>query len=574
MSKSLKIRIILSFLVILVSFIYGLPNILMANKLGPDYNPLVISGKSPIARDEAFAYAPFVNYILRGNLFIRDGYVAEYANYPTPYLGETAPSLVFATLAKLSGSVENAFIIGDFIFPPIIFLLLYILAGLFIKHKFFALSTAFLTVIARDFIAVFPYPHETFQYLTFAEGQNYLLYFSRSFHPQVTFICFVTAILLLIKLLKNPSNKLVVLALGLVFGLLFYTYVFHWTYFLLAFSFVFIYFLIRKNFVEVKSLIAVGFLAFFIGSLYFYNTWQFSQLSIADDFIRKTSLHSLSLPLTLFRYLIVAFLFAAIVKLRSHESKVLFFVLLAGISIAPLSRFIIGQDLETFHYLRRAFMPLVTVALFVTIYYLIRSRKAVVLIGSLVIFFVFLFLGLRTQVIATEKILSAHQRNKSQEAVFNWLVTNTPKGSTVGSLDTTFSSLLPVYTKNYVYLPPTDRTITPTAEGVERYAILSILLGADINWQKNNLDNILSYLLLFQAYDDQNNLDFNSPKRLQAEAQIDKIARNNIEKEIEKFKLDYVVVTPDHLPIVHPNLKFTKPLTSIDDYIIFKFQNL
>ena len=570
MSKSLKIQIILSVLVILVSFIYGLPNIIMANKLGSDYNPLVISQKSPIARDEAFAYAPFVNYILRGNLFIRDAYVVEYANYPTPYLGETAPSLVFASLAKLSGSVENAFIIGDFIFPPMIFLLLYILAGLFIKHKLFALTTAFLTVIARDFIAVIPYPHETFQYLTFAEGQNYLLYFSRSFQPQITFIFFVTAILLLIKLLKNPPNKLVILALGLVFGLLFYTYVFYWTYFLLAFSFVFLYFLIRKNFVEVKSLVAVGFLAFLIGSIYLYNTWQFSQLPIADDFIRKTSLHNLSLPLTLLRYLTVAFLFAAIAKLRSHESRVLFFVLLAGISIAPFSRFIIGQDLETFHYLRRALMPLATVALFVTIYYLIRSRKTLILLSSLVIFFVFLFLGLRTQVIATEKILSAHPKNRSQEAVFYWLKENTPEDSVVGSLDTTFNSLVPVYTKNYVYFPPTDRTIAPTVEGVERYAILSKLLGADINWQKNNLDEILSYLFVYQAYDDQNNLDFNSPKRLQAEAQIDKIAGNNTEKEIEKFKLDYVVVTPEHLPIVRPNLKFLKPLTSIDGFVIFQ----
>ena len=125
--------------VILVSFFYGLPNIIMTNKLGSDYNPLVISGKSPIARDEAFAYAPFVNYILEGKLFLRDAYVVEYANYPTPFLGETVPSLIFAALAKLTGSVEKAFIAADFIFPPIIFLLFYILISFFIKHKIMTL---------------------------------------------------------------------------------------------------------------------------------------------------------------------------------------------------------------------------------------------------------------------------------------------------------------------------------------------------------------------------------------------------------------------------------------------------
>ena len=80
MNKLLKTQLILSSLIILVSFIYGLPNIIMINKLGSDYNPLVISDKSPIARDEAFAYAPFVNYILKGNLFLKEAYVAEYAD--------------------------------------------------------------------------------------------------------------------------------------------------------------------------------------------------------------------------------------------------------------------------------------------------------------------------------------------------------------------------------------------------------------------------------------------------------------------------------------------------------------
>lgn len=563
-------KLAISTLIVLVSFIYGLPNIILFNRLGPDYNPLVISGKSPIARDEAFAYAPFVNYILKGKLFLKDAYVAEYANYPTPYLGETAPSIIFAALAQLTGSIEKSFIAADFIFPPIIFLLLYKLISLFINHKLFATSVAFFTVIARDFIAVIPYPHETLQYLTFAEGQNYVLFFSRAFHPQITFIFFVSAILLLIKLLKNPTNKLIILALGLVFGILFYSYIFHWTYFLLAFSFIFLYNLIRKNFPAVKSFIVVGSLAFLVGLFYFHNIWQFSQLPIADDFISKTSLHNLPLPLTLVRYLTIAFLFAIIVRLKSHESSVLFLVLITGVVISPLSKIIIGQDLETFHYLRRALMPLSTTAFFVTIYYLTKSRKSLIFVIPLITLFAALLLGLRTQIVAAEKIQAVHQRNRSQEAVMSWLLNNTPKGSTVGSLDTTFNSLIPVYTKNYVYFPPTDRTITPTAEGVERYAILANILGIDERWQKNNLDNILSYLFVYQAYNDQNNLDLNSSKRYQAEDQIVEVAMSNIEKEISKFKLDYVVVTPEHLPQVHPNQQVIKPITSIDEFIIFQ----
>lgn len=563
-------KLIITILIILVSVIYGLPNIILFSKLGEDYNPLMISGKSRIARDEAFAYAPFVNHILKGYLFLKDVYVAEYTNFPTPFLGETAPSIIFAILARFTGSIEKAFIVGDFIFPPIIFLLLYKLSSFFIKHKLFAASTAFLTVVARDFIAVIPYPHETLQYLTFAEGQNYLLFFSRAFHPQLTFIFFILAILLTIKLLNNPSNKLTTLALGLIFGILFYSYVFHWTYFLLAFLFVVTYSFIKKDLTATRALILSGAIAFFIGSFYIYNSWQFSQLNFVGDFITKTSLHNLPLPLTLLRYLAITLIFLGIFRLKNHESQVVFFVLLAGVTISPLSKLVIGQDLETFHYLRRALMPIATVSFFAIVYYFISKRRLLLIIGSTLIFSASLFLALRTQLIAAEKIQTVHQRDKTQEAVFNWLRQNTPKDSVVGSLDTTFSSLLPVYTENYVYFPPTDRTITPTSEGVERYAILAKILGIDTNWQKKNLDNIISYLFVYQAYNDQNNLDLNSPKRYEAEAQIEFIADGNIDKEINKYELNYIVITAEHLSIVRPNPKLLKSVTSFDNYIIFE----
>src|SRR3990167_10419890 len=177
-------QLMLPFLIILISLIYGFPHVLLISRLGVNYTPLALTGESRIARDEAFAYAPEVNYILKGHFFLKDAYVAEYSNYPTPFMGESAPSLVFALLAKLTGSVENAFIAADFIFPPIIFVLLYIITNIFIKNKLYSAAVAFLTVIARDFIAVIPYPHATFQYLTFAEGQNYLLYFSRAFRSE------------------------------------------------------------------------------------------------------------------------------------------------------------------------------------------------------------------------------------------------------------------------------------------------------------------------------------------------------------------------------------------------------
>src|SRR3989304_6533932 len=203
----MKHKIILAIFIILVSLIYGLPHLILSSKVGIQYKPLVISKISPIARDELYAYAPLVNYIKNGHLLVKDAYVAEYSNFPTPFMGESIPSIIFGALSQITGSIDKAFIAADFIFPPIIFLLLLIIAKLFVRNNFFALSTVFLTSIARDFIAVIPFPHATYQYLTVAENQNYFLYLSRSFHPQLTYIFFLCALIFLIKSANNPKSK-------------------------------------------------------------------------------------------------------------------------------------------------------------------------------------------------------------------------------------------------------------------------------------------------------------------------------------------------------------------------------
>ena len=111
--KEIKLQIVLTLAIIFVCLVHGLPNIILSSKLGNSFTPFTTNGLSPIARDETYAYAPFVNNILSGKFPLRDIYVFEYSKTPTPYLGETAPALLLAFLAKISGSVERSFIISD-----------------------------------------------------------------------------------------------------------------------------------------------------------------------------------------------------------------------------------------------------------------------------------------------------------------------------------------------------------------------------------------------------------------------------------------------------------------------------
>ena len=561
-------KIVLLVFIIIVSLIYGLPNIILKFQLKENYNPLTISATSHVSRDETYAYAPLVKHILEGNFIIKDVYVEEYKDYPTPFVGETVPSFIFASLSIITGSIENAFIAGDFIFPPIIFLLMYLLVRIFLKNNLYATSVAFLATIARDFIAVIPYPYATYQYITVVENQNHFLHFSRAFHPQLTFILFLAAFLSFLKLLNNPSRKVFLAISGIFFGILFYSYIFYWTYFLFFLIILFLVYAFRKERDILKALAISGVIGLLIASIYLYNIWQFRQLSLYSDFLTKSSLPHLPLPLTLIRYLLIALFFIIVTKSRKRPVTTLFIFLLSGVLIAPVSRFILGQDLETFHYLRRALMPLATIAFFISIYRLIPNKKVMILL-SIVAIAIALQIGFRTQVVFLEKIKNAHTRNQDQEAVFDWLNKNTNKNDVIASLDTTFNYLIPVNTHNKVYFPPADRTIMPTDEGVERYVILANILGIDTLWQKKNLDYFLSYLFIFQTYDQHNKLDLNSTRKTFAESKIDIAAGQNPKTLIQRYRLDYVVVTPQELDLIHP-ANFSRLLYVVNGYQIYK----
>lgn len=562
---------IVPILVLLTSIIYGLPHLILANDLGSSYDPISLSVTSPIARDEVFAYAPMVNFILNGNFPVSEIYVKEFEDFPTPFLGETLPATVMAFLARATGSIPNAFLAADFIFPPIVFVLLYLFSSIFLKNKLYAAAASFLAVIARDFVAIIPNPIATLNYLTVPESQTFLLYFARAFHPQVTFIFFISAILSLFKLLKKPQEIRWALLLGILFGLLFYSYLFYWTYFILFFALIFFSFARKLNFPVLKSLTIAGMIAAVIASYYLANIYSFNTLDIAQDFIKKTALHGLPLPLTIFRYLALgAALFFLFRKSQSH--LVFALLVISGVLVSLISKFTIGQDLEIFHYLRRALMPFATIALFVMLHKFLNIKKTLTILSFGIIILGITF-GIRNQVVATGNIAHEHKTDKNLQEVFNWFQANTAKESVIASLDTDFNSLVPVYTQNKVYFPPTDRTIMTTDEGVDRFLIIANLQGIDLQSQKNMLEDksLLSYLFVYQAYEN-NKLSSESLKKQMAVTRAQNLYPDKWQEQAQNTKLDYLVISPKDLGEAKPNRQFLKPVTSVNGYVITKYE--
>lgn len=570
--KILPQNIALYLMIILVSLIYGLPHIILLAKNGNNYNPLVLSSKTRISRDKTYAYAPFVNYILKGNFPLKDVYVEEYKDYPTPFIGETFPAAVYAILSKVTGSVGNAFIAADFIFPPIVFLLLFLISKQYIKNTYFLIAISFLATISRDFISVIPYPKATVEYLLGQGNNNYFLYLSRAFHPQLTYIVLLGAILTTIKLVKNPKSIHTQILLGIFTGLLFYNYVFYWTYFLFFLLLYCLFLILRRKVSLIKPLIIPMSVAIFIGSYYLINIYLFSKLPFYMDFVTKSSSNSYPFVFTSLRYLILAILFYILYKKHDEKFYLIVLFLLSGVLIGPVSKLLLGQDLETLHYLRRALMPIATIVLLIGVYQKIMRRKILVNVMVVGILLLFTIYGFYIQTISAISTANEYIHYQYQTDLFNWLNANTKKDEVVGTLDTELNLSIPLYTKNKTFFPPTDRTVMPTSEGVKRYIILSTIIGIDKTTQKNSLDsrNLNSYLFVYQAYDEDNNLVTNSNRRIYAEGEIENFNQEDLKNELKKYKLDYIILTFKEFRDVKFDEKLIDVSTTLDEFIVLK----
>ena len=104
-----------------------------------NYSPLVLNEQAPsFAVDETFFYAPK-------------------AAFPQASLIELFSSETMALLVKISGSIPQAFILADLIFPALTFFVLYWLLNFWLKNYNQSVFTAVAILIFYHYFTYFPY---------------------------------------------------------------------------------------------------------------------------------------------------------------------------------------------------------------------------------------------------------------------------------------------------------------------------------------------------------------------------------------------------------------------------------
>lgn len=474
MSK--KLVIILS--AFLIGLVFVSPHFIRANLLKDQniqYSPFAPNSKLvQTAYEEMYGYAPEVQEILRGNIFVRDPYTFENNNIPSPFVGQSFPAIIMAAVSMVTGSVSNAFIVSDFIFPALIWIELFFLIKIATKKFTFSIVVATATVFFLELIYYLPYPNLTTKYLFDPQTKRFLT-FMRSFNPQLSFLVLLTAYSAVYLSLKSHSRKILVVA-AVVSGLLFYTYIYYWTTFIFSLFILTLYFLIKKDYLSIKTIVIISISAVLIGGYYFYQTFLFKQTPMYTDLLTRITPYNLRLiPDYFLRYFVIAMVFILWPRKRSLFDWLVFSILISTVFLPVVITTILKQDLQGFHYIRRVFFPFSIIAMGLIAYDIATKIKLRSSIWKKILLFVFassVFLSIAQQYFASKNTFIANGISEDKLSLYSWLNNSTKPGSVVGTFHYQMDFAISANTHNYIFIPPADVALETQSNITDRHEFL------------------------------------------------------------------------------------------------------
>lgn len=556
----MKNKILFLILLLTISFVCGLPHIIGWIANGKDYRPLTMVNSSPTTKEETYFYALRTKQILSGDLIPHDAHLLEHQKDPSPYIGETMPSYIMSIASKIAGSLDNGFIIADFVFPVAIFLLAYFFILKITKEKRISILCGLATVFVRDLFIYFPYPRALINYLfSFHIKDIDLLPVTRSFHPEVSFLLFLIALYYIFSALQNGQFRQKLFA-GILLGINFYNYIFYWSVLFLGLSILFIFYLKKTN---IRSaIIKICTVGLFIGLPYLILVAKFSLSPYAHDFAVRSASPDYNLPsLTILKYLIFSLIL--LVLFRKKAVHVFFNVFLMSALICPfLGYLILGRNLEGLHFLRRVFLPIANMYYFLLIYQLIKEKTKEKLMNYMIYFLsiVFIFYGLKVQLLGGLKF-NRFQIFKPEEKQLFEALNRVEKNSVMGTTNQSNNLLFRVITDNYIYVPWPTLTIATTEELIERNIIINSMFNdkQTIVWKLDEqiYKNSNYY---FNKYDDKQRTIFR--KKIE-----DKLKNLNV--ICRRYRLDYIV-TERNQTIRNSTCFKTKKFYINKKYLVYK----
>ncbi len=574
-----------------IGIIFGSHHFLMPRlKSDPNrvYYPIVFN----IEFDQTVTYGPRARavYLDRQS---DDISLAENQDQPT-ILPPLNP-MVLSFLAKLAGSMENAFILSDFVFPAIIFLLAYYFLYEIFKKNLLAVAGGILFVFFPAIGALIPPISFDGPKLLSGELFSFIntpgaLFFNRFDYPNITYVFYLFALLFVFRAVKYGRTHDIILA-GIGAGSLFYAYLYDWVYVLCGIGAMGLIFLLQKNYHRVKILLIIVLIAIGCSAYYWFNFVKLSSLPQYPDIVSRIGTETGAFFRfftwkTYLRVVSVVLLLWFILKKNDNILLVFLCGLLAPIFIVLNLQVITGFNPQPDHWHRELFFPLF-LSWSVFLFWLYnKSNKR--FLKSLIVVLIFAAAGFTlageaySQFLYSKNFANEHTISKEYSDSYQWLMKNTNQNSVVATLSPQTNAELLLHTNNKVFYPNGVLTTVSNDEIWKRYMIINALFGVpEEDFAQSISKNQFILLYLFGDYysvDKSFNRFFKgNPNREASVAEREmrsgeyKKINNNLLAALPMYKIEYVYVD-DRIKHIQSDGKFFGDLVYGNGNIkIYKF---
>jgi glycosyltransferase involved in cell wall biosynthesis len=482
-----------------VGFLFIVPPLAIRNYFIKADQPFVLATLGAY-RDELYTYLPRAREIYDGHFPPADLSLDQQGATPFNVL----PSLIFSGLLALSGgSVTAAYLAAQFLFSGVIFILLYFLGRLIFKEKTWAFFIALAGVLTPFLINVFNFDfkddlkilfdYTVKQFAPFVRTQIDKLRLARLDEPLLTYPVYLSAFLAFLAFWKNPRTRNAVL-MAVPAGLLAYTYVHHWIYWMVFLGLMFLYSAVnfKIDFRRFRSYL-IGLLVLAVLLVpYFVNYFAFKNLAAAEDAGYRFTVfqgRSLGIGRENLADHIVYLVLAALVWLLYFrkprpESQYLGWIFLGMIAAILISRniqLVLGQT-PTPSKWDNAFSPAFYLMFFAAIYELTKRVSArfimpILIVLSGLVAAKYAFNAIAVFAKPQAEVLSYYQLPKEVMESWDWINKNLPPEPKIISPSYDTSIYLMTYTSARPYVPRGLLSLASNFEIEERFLTANKLFG-------------------------------------------------------------------------------------------------
>ena len=403
------------------------PQLISAHRMGDSFQ-----GVYREMNDDQNYYLARARDVADGYGSIGNAYLFEHKN-DTPLPLWLPDYLLAKPLAFFHINVVHGYMLYDFLFPPIIFLLTYGISYLLTRSRLISALSA----------------------ITLCFG-IFFLEFGRTPSPQLNFITWLVFFFFLIQYIQS-SEKLSLYGAGLFLGLQFYFYPYYWSYSVILLILLMLAFFFRSRNVSISFLKIFG-IGLFIALPY---GWLQFQAMVSPHYLETLLRHGLiyshfpsGLASVFISLILLAGSYYAIRKnLISFDGSHLILIGAVSSAIIVVNQHVItGKNLEfSSHYWLISVFSFFFLGIFLLNSWMEQSGNRKKILAGLTLAVAAVSIGNISAVMKSQIAFTDTDISRQRYApMFDWLNANAPKDSVVYA-NNDISELIPVYTNQNVF---------------------------------------------------------------------------------------------------------------------------